>query len=108
MHGGTEVDLHRSAVIIIGGISVIVASVPIQALDTTLFESHGLMLHDFHILVVKSSIHYRAAFQSVAERMLPVICPAALPGGPYELTYRKLRRPIWPLDEIADRHIREN
>lgn len=100
MHGGVRFDLKRSAVILIDGISVIVGSIPIQGYDIEIFQSHGLMLGDFDILVVKSAVHYRAAFGPKSKKMFPINCPGTVEVDPLKLNYRNVRRPIYPLDEI--------
>ena len=101
MHGGVRFDLKKSAVLLIDGISVIVGSVPIQAYDIEIFQSHGLMLDDFDILVVKSAVHYRAAFRPKSRKMFPINCPGTVEVDLLKLNYRNIRRPIYPLDEIG-------
>lgn len=100
MHGGLGVNLKKSAVVVVGGVTVIVTSIPTQTYDIEIFQSHGLMLKDFHILVVKSSIHYRAAFGPHCKKMFSVECPGALVVDPRNLTYKNCRRPVYPLDEL--------
>lgn len=100
MHGGVRFDLKRSAVIQIDGISVIVASIPVQAYDIELFQSHGLTLSDFRILVVKSAVHYRAAFGPKCRKMFSIHCPGMVEVDPRKLPYQNVPRPIYPLDEI--------
>ena len=100
MHGGVRFDLKRSAVIRIDGVSVIVGSIPIQGYDIEIFQSHGLMLEDFDILVVKSAVHYRAAFEPKSKKMFPINCPGTIEVDPLKLDYRHISRPIYPLDEI--------
>lgn len=100
MQTGIEFDMKTTAVIEIGGISVIVSSVARQPFDIEVFYRHGLSPQDFHILVVKSSIHYRACFGPYAEKMLSVECPGILKTDPRQLDYRNVRRPVFPLDAL--------
>lgn len=99
MHGGLGVDLQKSALIVVGGISIVVASVCTQCYDVEIFQSHGLMLKDFHILVVKSSIHYRAAFKPHCVKMISVKTKGGMPLDPIGLDYKRLSHPIYPIDE---------
>jgi len=99
MHGGLGVDVQKSAVIVIGGISIVVASVCTQSYDIEIFQSHGLMLHDFDILVVKSSIHYRAAFKPHCVKMISVKTEGGMPLDAIGLEYKRLSHPVYPLDE---------
>ena len=82
--------------------SIIVASVARQPFDIEVFRSHGLTPSDFHILVVKSSVHYRASFGPYAKKMLSVECPGILKIDPRQLPYVNVRRPIYPLDEAIE------
>ncbi len=99
MQAGMVFDMKKSVVIEVEGISIIVASVARQPFDIEVFRSHGLMPEDFHILVVKSSVHYRASFGPHAAKMLSVECPGILKIDPRQLDYRHVKRPIYPLDE---------
>jgi len=99
MFAGTESNLQKSAVIVIDGITVVVSSVARQAYDIESFQSHGLTLRDFKILVVKSAIHYRAAFGPYASKMLSVNCPGVITIDLKNNDYKKVKRPVYPLDE---------
>lgn len=101
MHGGLTVNLQKSAVIVVTGIHIIVSSVPTQAYDAGLFLSHGLDLNSFQILVVKSSIHYKAAFSKYCRKMLSVECPGALIVDPKNVPYQSCVHPIYPLDSVV-------
>ncbi len=99
MHAGTEASVLKSAVIVIEGITVVVSAMARQAYDIEVFQSHGLTLKDFKILVVKSSVHYRAAFGPHAAKMLSVECPGIMVVDPRHLEYKKVARPVFPLDK---------
>ena len=99
MSGGVRVDLQKSAVIVVEGLTVIVSSVATQPYDVEIFQSHGLMLHDFRILVLKSSVHFRAAFEPHSRHIFPVSCPGGVELDPRKLPYRRRRRPLYPLEE---------
>ena len=100
MQAGMEFDMKKSAVIEVNGISIIVSAIPKQPFDIEIFRSHGLTPSDFHILVVKSSVHYRASFGPYAAKMLAVECPGILVTNPQHLNYRNVQRPVYPLDEF--------
>lgn len=100
MHGGLAVNLQKSVVIVVDGINIIVGSIPTQVYDIEIFQSHGLSLKDFKIIVVKSSVHYKAAFGPHCRKMFSVECPGGLVVDPKNLHYKKCSRPIYPLDEF--------
>ncbi len=49
------------------------------------------------ILVAKAAIAYKAAYGPVAGTILPVDTPGLTAVNPLRLTYRRVRRPLWPL-----------
>jgi microcystin degradation protein MlrC len=50
------------------------------------------------ILVVKSTIHYRAAFEPIAKEIIEVDAPGLSSSNLARFPYRRIRRPIFPLD----------
>ena len=54
------------------------------------------------MLVVKSANHFYGAFSRIARQVIYIDAGGPFPGDPRKVDYRKLRRPIWPLD--ADPH----
>ena len=102
MHGGLAINLRKTAVIVIEGITVIVSAVPTQTYDIEIFRSHGLVLEDYDILVVKSSIHYRAAFSKVAKKLYGIECPGTTILNLHSLDYKKCLRSNYPLNQNAE------
>ena len=52
------------------------------------------------VVAVKSSQHFRAAYQPIARKVMLVDSGALCSSDYRRFTYNKLRRPIWPLDEV--------
>jgi microcystin degradation protein MlrC len=52
------------------------------------------------ILVVKSTIHYRAAFEPIAAEIIEVDGPGLSSSNLARFTYTRVRRPIFPLDPL--------
>jgi microcystin degradation protein MlrC len=50
------------------------------------------------IIVVKAAVAYKAAYQPIAGTILEVDTPGLTASNPAHYTYRKIRRPILPLD----------
>ena len=80
-----------SALLSIGGIKVAVSSRRIQALDRTVFEHLGVVLEDQEIIVLKSTCHYRAHFDSIAETTFAALAPGGYLANPADCAYRRLR-----------------
>ena len=75
MTTGTRVCMGKTVVLDIAGNQVIVVSLPFQPYDLEVFRAHGIAPEELKLLVVKSSIHYRASFGTVARKMIPVPLP---------------------------------
>jgi microcystin degradation protein MlrC len=83
------------------GVSVVLAAARIQACDQEQFRHVGVEPSEVPILALKSTVHFRAAFQPIAETVLCVLSPGAHVSDPVELPYRHLRpgmrkRPLGP------------
>jgi microcystin degradation protein MlrC len=82
-------------------IDVIVCENRTQVLDPAVFRAVGIEPRERRILVVKSSVHYRAAFEPIAARVIDVDGPGLSSPDLSRFDYRRVRRPIWPLDRVV-------
>lgn len=99
---GARTRLGKTAVLEIDpGIEVIVTENRIQTLDPELFRAVGIAPEERRALVVKSSVHFRAGFEPLASEIIEVDAPGLASPDLAALPYRRVRRPIWPLDEDA-------
>ena len=76
MMNGMDVDLGAVATLRIGGVRVVVSATKTQMLDRNLFRVGGVQPEEMSILVVKSSVHFRADFQPIAHEVLVAKAPA--------------------------------
>ena len=90
----------KCALLQIEGVSVIVSSYRVQPFDLGVYRHIGIHPEDMKILVVKSAVHFRADFSTVAKKILDVLTPAEAPQRPEDLLLAHSRRPIYPLDDI--------
>ena len=99
MTAGLKVEMGTTAVIAIDGIDVVVTSGRFQVYDRMYFRHARIDPLLKSVLAVKSAHHFRAAFQPIAEEVILVDGGGGLTSRNYkELPYRRLRRPIYPLD----------
>jgi len=84
-------DLGPSSCLCIGSISVVVASRKAQLADLAMFRYVGIEPTKQAILVVKSSVHFRADFEPIAETILICASPGAMPADPASLPWTRLR-----------------
>ncbi|MBZ6079321.1 M81 family metallopeptidase [Microvirga puerhi] len=100
MGGGARRNYGLSLLLRVRGVEIIVISNNGQATDLAQFTSLGVDPTRKSTLIVKSMQHFRAAFEPIAREVLEVDTGALSTRNFKERPYRKVRRPIWPLDAI--------
>jgi microcystin degradation protein MlrC len=100
MGKGVRRSMGPTAVLRIDGIDVIVISSRLQTTDLQVFLSQGIDPTRCTVLVVKSIQHFRAAFAPIAGDIVVVDSGALCSPDARRFNYTKLRRPVWPLDEV--------
>ena len=88
---GAHMRLGPMALLAVGGVRVAVASRKNQAADQEMFRHLGVEPAEVKILVLKSSVHFRAHFEPIAAEILVVAAPGPNPADLGALTYRRLR-----------------
>jgi microcystin degradation protein MlrC len=96
MYGGAKFRIGPMALVTDdeSGVSAVLACRRIQAVDQEMFRHVGIEPSDVPILALKSTVHFRAHFQPIAETVLCVQSPGAHVTDPAELPYRNLRQGI--------------
>ena len=97
---GEEWYAGPTAVLEVGGVKVIVVSLRSQTLDPEMIRFVGIAPERERILVVKSSIHYRAAFEPIAREIIEVDAPGLSSSNLTRFSFTNVRRPIFPLDPL--------
>ncbi len=100
MWQGLKMSMGDCAVLRIAGIDVLLASNRFQITDLQQFLSVGIDPVRKSVIGLKSAQHFRAAFQPIARKVLIVDSGALTSPDFSRFPYRKLRRPIWPLDDM--------
>jgi microcystin degradation protein MlrC len=105
-HGGSRYhDMGRTAVITLDGSAVDMPSLLLltakRSSPNSLHQltSCGVYPERQRILVVKGAIAPRAAYEPIAARIVEVDTDGATAVNPARLTYRRVRRPLFGLDE---------
>lgn len=91
MNRGIAMDLGGTALIDIQGIRVILTKNPTQPYDLELLALHGLQACEEKIIVVKSAVHYRGAYEPVAAEILSVSYPGICYLDPGDVPFVKCR-----------------
>ena len=92
--GGRNVDIGPMALLTIDGVSVVVSSKRMQAHDQAPFRHLGIEPKDQKILVLKSTVHFRADFQPIAQEVLVALAPGGHIVDPTQYAYKHLRRGV--------------
>jgi microcystin degradation protein MlrC len=85
----------------VGGIAVVLNSIRQQTFSTNPFTDLGIDLRSKALVVVKSSQHFRTAFDPIAGATVYCNAPGSLNLDLATLPYTRIQRPIWPLDAVA-------
>ena len=72
-------------------VRIVIGSVRCQCLDQAIFKHIGIDPAEQRIVVVKSSVHFRADFEPIAGRVLVAEAPGAHPCRLDNITYHNLR-----------------
>ena len=91
MAGGAVANLGQMARLRHGQVEVVVVSERTQCHDLEFFRRVGIEPSQMDIVAVKSTNHYRAAFEPIAGTIIEVGCPGACIMDPATLAYRRLR-----------------
>lgn len=87
---GIHMDLGPSACLRLDGIRIVVTSEKAQMADQNLFRFVGIEPARQRILVVKSSVHFRADFEPLARHILIGIAPGSMRIDPARLPWQHL------------------
>jgi microcystin degradation protein MlrC len=106
MMAGLTVDLGPTALLLCEPafgpsappVEVLVTTRAETPVDLNVFRCHGIEPTRHRVLGLKGKGHFRAAFEPIARRVVLVEGPGTTGADLSRLTFRKVRRPIWPLD----------
>ncbi len=90
MTDGLHARLGPCARVELGGVQVLLASAKMQMLDADLFRFLGVEPARMKLLVLKSSVHFRAAFAPLAGPILVAKAPGPMAADPGELPWTAL------------------
>ncbi len=94
MGAGNPGNLGDTALVDIDGVRVMIASRKMQALDQAILRHVGIEPADCPIIALKSSVHFRADFTDLAQRIIVAIAPGPVVADPAVLNFRHVRAEI--------------
>jgi len=90
-----------SGVLRVGGVDIAIISEHVEPHDVAAFEALGIDPAGRRFLMLKSRVHWRAGLRQYARAVVECAGTGVCTSDYGSLTYRKLARPIYPLDPIA-------
>ena len=100
MSRGLTMNMGPCGVLRVGGLDIVVVSRHLEPFDPGCFRSLGIEPTARRYLVLKSRIHYRVGFRDLARAMGECAGKGVCTSDYSELEFRKVRRPIFPLDGV--------
>lgn len=100
MYTGSHVTTGPTALFETGGLSIVVTSLHHEPWDLGIFTSIGIDPRHHRYLLLKSRIHYRAGFAPLTKVTVTLDGVGVTTSDNSLLTFRNLRRPIFPLDPM--------
>ncbi len=94
-------EMGRTAVLQAGPASIVVSEHAASNIDPELYRSQGLDPEDYALVVVKSAGSFRPQYEPFSAKILLVETPGVCTPKLRTVPYRRVPRPIHPLDEMT-------
>ena len=95
--GDYQVPMGASALIEFDGIKVILNTTRAQAFEPDLFNIMGIDPVECDILAIKSTNHFYAGFQKIADHIIYCEAGKPYPNDPKNTDYKKAPKNLWPM-----------
>jgi microcystin degradation protein MlrC len=102
MYTGVKVSMGHSAVLDTGDVEIVITSQHHEPWDLGVFTSVGIQPEHKRYLLLKSRIHYRAGFGDLGKHTITCDGHGVTTSDNTLLDFQKVRRPIYPLDNINE------
>ena len=100
MGTGGKASMGNSVLLDTGPVQIVVISRHTEPYDLGCFYSMGIDPLKKKYLMLKSRIHYRATYRSIAKKVIECAGCGVCTSDYDQLTFEHVRRPIFPLDNI--------
>jgi microcystin degradation protein MlrC len=99
MSRGLTMNMGNCGVLRVGGVDIVVISRHLEPFDPGCLRTLGIEPRERRYLVLKSRVHYRVGFRDLVRATVECAGLGVCTSDYGELTFRKVRRPIFPLDQ---------
>jgi microcystin degradation protein MlrC len=107
MGTGSRMNMGHTVLLDTGNVLIAVISRHIEPYDLGCFSSLGIDPLAKKFLMLKSRIHYRATFMPIAKKIIECAGIGVCTSDYDQLTFKNVRRPIYPLDNINSNSFKE-
>ena len=101
--GGLNVSMGPSVVVTVGendGVTVLLTSIKTSPNDLGQWHSQGVEIENYTYVGLKAAIAWRQAYQHIMVSSRTVVTGGPCTSDCTKLPYKRLRRPVFPLDPI--------
>jgi microcystin degradation protein MlrC len=103
---GMNIDMGPSAVVRVGGTTILLTSRKTAPFDLGQLRSQGLEPKDFAVIGVKAAVAHKRAYDRVSGTSHYVDTPGPCSSNLASFPFRQLRRPVFPLDPVTQPEFR--
>ncbi len=96
---GDFFEMGPCAVVQHGGVKILLTTNKTAPFDLGQWRSQGINPEELNVIVVKAAVAHRAAYDPITARSFTVDTPGSCSSNLNRLPYRKVRRPLYPLDD---------
>lgn len=100
LYKGMRWNVKLSGRIRVGNVDILVSSAQVQSYDDGLIRALGIDPAECRYIAIKSTHHFRAYFKDHAGLIVPVETPGIHCADLSVFDYKKILRPLFPLDEV--------
>jgi microcystin degradation protein MlrC len=97
---GVQVEMGPCAVVEAEGVTILLTSLKTPPWDLGQFRSQGIEPTAYRVIGVKAAVGHRQAYDPIAKASFTVQTPGPCSSRLADFPYRRLRRPIYPLDAV--------
>ena len=98
---GRTIEMGPSAVVRHKGLTILLTSRRVAPMDLGQWRSQGIDPEKFSAIGVKAAVGHRRAYDPIASASYTVATRGPCTSDLTQLPYRKIRRPVFPLDSVS-------
>lgn len=98
MRDGITENMGKTVVVVVNGIKIVLTEIKMPPWNLGQLRSVGIAAEREKIIVVKSAIAFRAAYEPIAGEIIAVNSPGLSTVDLERFPYQHIKRPIFPLD----------